>query len=262
MKGSPYTLWIAAAMLVASAVVPPLAAQQRVAPAGTGSRAGADRGSSRTVARPAPPGTGVTRPAGDRHTVTPAERGRVIAPATRRPADHREHWGGPRYRDRYDDHRYGGTYYGPRPWRHGGFRGHHGLYVGAHFGSAFVVLVTPAVYPVYTYVAPYSVRYSASGARTLLQGDLGDAADAVAVERLSSGVVRLTWRPDGRAVEEIGLFLTDAQQNVLAVQTLRVPPFSALFEPTNGVAYVGVTIAYADGQSTTTLLPYRPRSAW
>ena len=144
-------------------------------------------------------------------------------------------------------------------YHRGGYHRHHGLYVGAHFGSAFIILAVPVVYPTYVYAAPYSIRYSATGASTVMQGDLGGAAAAVAVDYLASGVVRLSWRPDGRAVEEIGLFLADAQQRVLAVQTLRAPPFSALFEPSYQAAYVGITIVYGDGQTTTTLLPYARR---
>jgi hypothetical protein len=122
---------------------------------------------------------------------------------------------------------------------HGGRFRHHGLYVGAHFGSAFIILAVPVVYPTYVYAAPYSIRYSATGASTVMQGDLGGAAAALAVDRLAGGVVRLTWRPDGRAVEEVGLF--------------------ALFEPSYQAAYVGITIVYADGQTATTLLPYARR---
>jgi hypothetical protein len=161
--------------------------------------------------------------------------------------------------DQGRDSRWGGHYpTGRHPYGayHGGRFRHHGLHVGAHFGSAFIILAVPVVYPTYVYAAPYSIRYSASGASTVMQGDLGGAAAALAVDHLSGGVVRLTWRPDGRAVEEVGLFLADAQQRVLAVQTLRAPPFSALFEPGYQAAYVGITIVYADGQTATTLLPY------
>ena len=164
--------------------------------------------------------------------------------------------------DQGRDPRWGGSYPGghyPYGVYHGGRFRHHGLYVGAHFGSAFIILAVPVVYPTYVYAAPYSIRYSATGASTVMQGDLGGAAAALAVDRLAGGVVRLTWRPDGRAVEEVGLFLADAQQRVLAVQTLRAPPFSALFEPSYQAAYVGITIVYADGQTATTLLPYTRR---
>lgn len=156
---------------------------------------------------------------------------------------------------RWDDHHHrGGRHlYAPH---HGAFRGHHGLHVGTHFGSAFIILTVPVGYPTYLYTAPYSFYYSATGAKTFVQGNLGEMADALAVDRLPNGVLRLSWRPDGRAVTEVGLFLADAQQRVLAAQTLRAPPFSALFESARGAAYVGITVAYADGQNTTTLLPY------
>lgn len=184
--------------------------------------------------------------------------GPVIVPADARPRGGSWHGTRDRHRlpprfggyDRYDPYGY---------WTPGAYPRHHGLYVGAPFGSAFVILATPVIYSTYAYAAPYSLRYSAAGARTLLQGDIGDAADALRVEELRGGVVRLSWHPDGREVEEVGLFLADARQNVLAVQTLRAAPYAALFEPTYAAAYIGVTIAYADGQSTTTLIPYSPR---
>lgn len=140
---------------------------------------------------------------------------------------------------------------------HAGCFGHHGLHVGAHFGSAFVILVGGYAAPTYHYAAPYAVHYSAGGATTLLQGNVGNAGNALSMERLAGGVVRLSWPGDGRLVDEVGLFLADAQQRVLAVQTLRAAPFAALFEPSSAAAYVGITVSYADGQNTTTLLPFR-----
>lgn len=154
------------------------------------------------------------------------------------------------WNDRYPGGRH------PHSPHHGALYGHHGLYVGAHFGSAFIILAVPVGYPTYLYTAPYSFHYSATGAKTFVQGNLGGMADALAVDKLANGILRLSWRPDGRAVTEVGLFLADAQQRVLAAQTLRAPPFSALFGSARGAAYVGITVAYADGQSATTLLPY------
>lgn len=236
----------AAAVLLASGTMNEADAQSRGVrgvgwrPAGTGSTAS---GSTRAT----DPRSGAWGPSG----ATPRDRGWTDS---RFPADRTAANGG--IPGRWPHHRPRGHGHIPH---HGACFGHHGLHVGAHFGSAFVIFVGQYAYPTYAYVAPYSLRYSAGGSTTLLQGDLGDAAAALAVDHLPGGVVRLTWRPDGRAVEEVGLFLADSQQTVLAVQTLRSAPFTALFEPTSAARYVGITIAYADGQNTTTLLPLRGR---
>ena len=246
---------IAAALTLGSVATVPASAQER--------GVGVTRGSNGRVgsgwSRPGQQGTGRERARSsnprDRSDPTPRDRwgsvGRVDQrPATGQPvygvaADHRSRY----HRKSYHSHTH----------HHGACFGHHGLHVGAHFGTAFVILVDAVAYPTYSYAAPYSVYYNPSGGTTLLQGDLGAARDALTVEELRDGIVRLNWRPDGRAVEEVGLFLADAQQRVIAVQTLRAPPFSALFQGAHGAAYVGITIAYVDGQNTTTLLPYARR---
>lgn len=84
-------------------------------------------------------------------------------------------------------------------------------------------------------------------------------ADGFATDEFPNGIVRLRWRPEGRAVKEVKLFLADAQQNVVAVQTLRAAPYTALFRVSYGAPYAGITVVYVDGQHTTTLLPYSPR---
>lgn len=242
-------LTLAAALLLAAAIAPPAWGQRRVVPANAG-RVGVVRGSAERPAaaprRPARSGEIV------RAAPRPAERsGPIVAPAAREPEGSR--WGSQTY-GRHDPasrfprrySRYPGTHY---PY--------HGLHVGARFGSAFIVVGAPLVYPVYLYPAPYLIRYSGSGSRTVLQGDVGAAGDALVLERLPADVLRLSWRPDGRSVDEVGLFLADAGQQVLAIQTLYAPPFAALLQSTARAAYVGVTVAYADGQRTTTLLPLR-----
>lgn len=72
-------------------------------------------------------------------------------------------------------------------------------------------------------------------------------------------MVRLTWQDRGRQVE-VGLFLADSMQTVLAVQTMRSPPFTALFEPTPDATVAGVTVVWTRGTSSTTLVEYRAGS--
>jgi hypothetical protein len=44
---------------------------------------------------------------------------------------------------------------------------------------------------------------------------------------------------------------------VLSAQTVRSPPFTALFEPPPGTAFAGMTVVLPGGTLVTQLLPYR-----
>jgi hypothetical protein len=85
------------------------------------------------------------------------------------------------------------------------------------------------------------------------------------VERVSvmdvvpSTVLRLRWRSAGLEAAQVTLFLADSAQAVLAAQTLRGPPFTALFEPPPATAYAGMTAVSPDGTTSSRLVPYRPR---
>jgi hypothetical protein len=85
--------------------------------------------------------------------------------------------------------------------------------------------------------------------------------DEFLVEPLSGNLLRLTRRVDGGTVQEIELFLADAQQKVLAAQTLSVAPFTATFNVVPGTAYAGHNIVWADGTKSTLFSPYRPFSS-
>jgi hypothetical protein len=80
--------------------------------------------------------------------------------------------------------------------------------------------------------------------------------DELVVERASSDVLRLTCRADGQGAQEVDLFLADADEKVLAVQTLRAAPFTAPLDLAPGTAYVGMTIRYRDGVTETARIPY------
>lgn len=133
----------------------------------------------------------------------------------------------------------------------------HGLHVG-------VVVGAPHYYD-YPYYGPYVVaprpvvvRPSRRQSPTVVTRGAGRVGEDLLVERLEGGVVRLTWRDGGDRIAEVALFLADAEQKVLAVQTLRSAPFRALFESAAGAVYAGVTIVYTDGVKSTTLLPFDP----
>jgi hypothetical protein len=91
----------------------------------------------------------------------------------------------------------------------------------------------------------------------------GGGGDSLVVDRVSvvdeatrSGL-RLTWKDAGQPAEEVALFLADATRSVLAAQSIRTPPYSALFEPTPGTAFVGMTVVWPDGSTSTRLVAYR-----
>jgi hypothetical protein len=70
-------------------------------------------------------------------------------------------------------------------------------------------------------------------------------------------VVRLTWRDHGFGAAQVAFFLADTAQAVLSAQTVRSPPFTALFEPPPGTAFAGMTVVLPGGTLVTQLLPYR-----
>lgn len=94
-------------------------------------------------------------------------------------------------------------------------------------------------YPVYdtvTAVGPLTVTPVAMGARTM---------------------VRLTWR-GGLGAKQVALFLADSARNVLAAETVRTPPFTALLEPPSGTAYAGMTVLLPGGTLETQYVPWKP----
>jgi hypothetical protein len=84
----------------------------------------------------------------------------------------------------------------------------------------------------------------------------GRIGDELVVERASGDVLRLTCRDDFKGAQEVDLFLADAEQKVLAAQTLRAAPFTAPLDLAPGTAYVGMTLRYPDGVTETTRVPY------
>jgi len=135
---------------------------------------------------------------------------------------------------------------------HDVFAVRHGVHVGLILGVPF--------YPAYPYYALNYPRIGYYSARYRVPPPPGDPyaageAGELAAE-VNANVLRLTWREGNRAVQEAGLFVADTDERVLAIQTVRAPPFTALFDVTPDIAYVCVTLVYEDGTKSTTQVPY------
>jgi hypothetical protein len=78
----------------------------------------------------------------------------------------------------------------------------------------------------------------------------------------SKTVVRLTW-PDDHHVgaTQVAFFLTDSARSVLSAQTVRTPPFTAVFDPPPATAFTGMTVVLQGGKLVTQYLPFKPRTA-
>jgi hypothetical protein len=141
---------------------------------------------------------------------------------------------------------------------------------GGQFGHRFVVPYQYfAWYPVgssdYAYPDDSTGDYSMETEPTR---DIYPVDDSVAVGRLqvslvpivSRTVVRLTWRDHGVGAAQVAFFLADRARAVLSAQTVRSPPFTALFEPPPGTAFAGMTVVLPGGTLVTQFLPYRRRA--
>ncbi len=99
--------------------------------------------------------------------------------------------------------------------------------------------------------------------RQLAVPGTGVAGDSLVVERISvmdvvpATAVRLTWRNAGLDAEQVVLFLADTAQSTLVAQTLRRPPYTALFEPPPGTAFAGMNVMWPDGTTSARVVPYR-----
>jgi hypothetical protein len=172
---------------------------------------------------------------------------------------------------------FGGYYGGGLYLGLGGYTGGVIVGVGGHGGAPYgywpgagtssVPAYTASVpvysgYPYYgvpvTAVPSVGAPLSPSGhsAPLLARPRVERGSDALGIERVSETILRLTWRGDVARVQEVTLLLADAGQKVLAAQTLRAAPFTALFNVAPGAAYAGLTLHYPDGVKNTTLVPY------
>ena len=180
--------------------------------------------------------------------------------------------------DDFSRHRLGLLSVQPRPFgfsgfphRRLGFFGRQPIPVGALLGwSPYLGTSTGYAYPNDsaggTYSADTTTARDVSLGRELAVAGVGQATgDTLVVERVSlmdivpRAVVRLMWRNAGLDAAQVVLFLADTAQGVLSAQTLRSPPFTALFEPPPGTAFAGMTVVWPDGTLSTRVVPYRRR---
>jgi hypothetical protein len=69
-------------------------------------------------------------------------------------------------------------------------------------------------------------------------------------------VVRLTWGGKGAAASQVAFFLATADSTVLSAQTVRSPPFTAVFEPPPATAFTGMTVVLPGGSLVTQYVRY------
>jgi hypothetical protein len=94
-------------------------------------------------------------------------------------------------------------------------------------------------------------------------GGTGGGGDALTIEAVGDSV-RLNWLGAGRATREVMLFVADSAQRKLATRSASPTAPAATFEVATlsaPVAYAGVTVTFADGVTTTTLVPYQGGTA-
>ncbi len=150
---------------------------------------------------------------------------------------------------------------------------------GRHFYGAYsalpYVIQTPVPYEVPVYVpvpvwtAPLRTApsappkpYDPTRSRMLTIGGGADGGGGVMrIEQLEGKVLRLTWHGTTQPVKEARFFLADSSRATLRSARVDAETPSALFELAGvepRVAYIGLTVAFADGAVQTTLIPYPP----
>lgn len=72
----------------------------------------------------------------------------------------------------------------------------------------------------------------------------------------SGTLVRLSWRDGGLGAKQVAFFLADSSRNVLAAETVRAPPFAAVFKPPAETVYAGMTVVLPGGAVETQYVPY------
>lgn len=166
-----------------------------------------------------------------------------------------EHWGGKG--GHHIPHRHAPYYYPYSYPYYGSFYLYAGLPLYTWWGY-YDVFWYPYYPSVYSYLGPAPDQQGTvySGSEVTVPGVVLEE-DALQIEQLSATRVRLSWSAEGRAVQQVSFLVADEGQTVLAVQTLRQPPFTALFETTENARYLGVSVTWEDGSVSTSLVPYR-----
>jgi hypothetical protein len=139
------------------------------------------------------------------------------------------------------------------------------------FAGSFVIgypLFVPVVVPYYHHVeyeryddAETEVYASERPASKLIVvgGGSASGSDALTVESFGDSV-RLSWLANGRQAREVKLFVADSAKRELATRSASPSSPTATFEVATlsaPVAFAGVTVVFADGVTSTTLVPYR-----
>jgi hypothetical protein len=99
----------------------------------------------------------------------------------------------------------------------------------------------------------------ASSKLIVVGGGTGGGGDALTIETLGDSV-RLSWLAAGRTAREVKLFVADSAKRELATRSASAAAPTATFEVSTlsaPVAFAGVTVTFADGVTTTTMVPYR-----
>ena len=140
-----------------------------------------------------------------------------------------------------------------------------------HFYGSYIVgypfWTVPYVYDYYgsTYVDSAAESYAPEPAgRTapkliVIGAGSAGSGDALTVETMGDSV-RLSWLAAGRPAREVKLFVADSARRELATRSASPSTPTAVFEVatlSSPVAFAGVTVTFADGVVTTTMVPYR-----
>ena len=108
-------------------------------------------------------------------------------------------------------------------------------------------------------VDPADYSTEVKPARNVQTLDDSAAVGKLQVTRDTSGtqnVVRLTWRDEGAGVSQVAFFLARADSTTLSAQTVRSPPFTAVFEPFAATAFAGMTVVLPGGTLVTQYVRY------
>lgn len=155
---------------------------------------------------------------------------------------------------------YGYYPYGYRPYGHFGYD-----YGRVTVGGSTIVLVTPqvttpvAAAPADEYAAAPTVPAAPPG-KLLVVGGEGEAP-LLDVQPVSDSLLRLRWSGRSPDVREVALLLLDADRALLAAQTVREAPYTAVFDRSPRAVFAGVAVTYGSGATMTTVVPLTPADA-
>lgn len=134
----------------------------------------------------------------------------------------------------------------------------YGLYLPYVYGADYY----SAEYPGDVYVpAPEPERVASK--LIVVGGGTAGGGDALTVETLGDSV-RLRWLANGRPAREVRLFVADSARRELASRSASPSAPVATFEVVTlsaPVAFTGVTVTFADGVMSTTMVPYQQGAA-